>query len=199
MLRSQRAVNREWHLRLQRHVVKEFTVCPGVREQPCTLSLKCNCSISTICQMAVKCVGQVPNSQTDLGVWRHSGHCLPYGSNHMWSVSENISISCCHRAVESVCWLKSGGLPYSRAHLFFVVLLLDKPGYGSLRRTGNTLQEGAVVLRPVHHLLFSHVKVFCWKRDRKCLREMKLNIKSMLNSQQIGLKHGIMIIIYLFL
>lgn len=53
-------------------------------------TLKCNGLISTICQMAVKCVNHVPNSHTNLTFkGSYLGHCLPEVSLHPSYVSQN--------------------------------------------------------------------------------------------------------------
>lgn len=56
-------------------------------------------------------------------------------------------------------------LNYLSSYLFLAVVTLDEPGNGSLWRARNTLQEGAVVLRRIHHPVVHHIKLF-WLKER---------------------------------
>lgn len=46
------------------------------------------------------------------------------------------------------------------AYLLLVIVPLQEPGDGGLRRARNALQEGAVVLCGKHNLVFGHIKLF---------------------------------------
>lgn len=52
------------------------------------------------------------------------------------------------------------------AYLLLVIVPLQEPGDGGLRRARNALQEGAVVLCGEHNLVFGHIKLF-WQGERK--------------------------------
>lgn len=53
------------------------------------------------------------------------------------------------------------------AHLVFAVVALDEPSDGGLWRAGHTLQESAVVLRPINHTVLGQIQVF-WFKKIKC-------------------------------
>lgn len=93
----------------------------------------------------------------------YSGHCWPEASFHPSSISRLSHFP----PITHI--LRCGGilsvLNYLSSYLFLAVITLDEPGNRSLWRAGNTLQEGAVVLRRIHHPVIGHIKLF-WLKER---------------------------------
>ena len=126
--------------------------------------LKYNGLISTICQMAVKCVNHVPNSHAHLTFkGSYSGHCWPEASFLPSSISRLSHFP----PITHI--LRCGGilsaLNYLSSYLFLAVITLDEPGNRSLWRARNTLQEGTVVLCRIHHPVIGHIKLF-WLKEK---------------------------------
>lgn len=62
-------------------------------------------------------------------------------------------------------------------YLLLVIVPLQEPGDGGLRRARNAFQEGAVVLRGKHNLVFGHIKLFWWGERRHSSTEKGERLK----------------------